>query len=314
MDAPDTLTALPDPRPFLPSYPCATSTAWKPEEAEAIVAGMRFYGEQVRASLAAAAHEPNAALMELADRIDHEQLWRRSPLERDSMTQEQRDRIDAGVALRRYADLLGDGGWRIYPPRPGMCFRAGTLATVVDMARRSEQLRAGAMPRQLFDRFGILLDDIANFLTEQAAEARERGQDSAAAGRDAQAFALRELLHLLIAGHHVPSANGQALFWYRPCSDGTFDGPLPEGVIEDVRKRSGAWVPLYAGQAPGAAKPKPWPELLPLFNDYATAMIDAALHQSASKQDIAKSQAVKALQRLREAIYGDAKSYGEVRR
>lgn len=39
----------------------------------------------------------------LADRIDHEQLWRRGPLERNDMTPEQRDRLDAGVNLRRYA-------------------------------------------------------------------------------------------------------------------------------------------------------------------------------------------------------------------
>ena len=39
----------------------------------------------------------------LADRIDHEQLWRRSGHERRGFTREQRDRDDAGVYLRRYA-------------------------------------------------------------------------------------------------------------------------------------------------------------------------------------------------------------------
>jgi hypothetical protein len=39
----------------------------------------------------------------LADRIDHEQLWRRSPFDRADMPQEQRDRLDAGVHLRRHA-------------------------------------------------------------------------------------------------------------------------------------------------------------------------------------------------------------------
>lgn len=43
-------------------------------------------------------------LRALADRIDHEELWRRPGLERDTMTQEQRDRLDAAVNLRRYAD------------------------------------------------------------------------------------------------------------------------------------------------------------------------------------------------------------------
>ncbi len=87
------------------------------------------------------AHEPNAKLMELADRIDHQELWRRPGLERLTMPQEQRDQLDAGVALRRYADLLGNDGWRLYPPRPGLCFRAGSLATVVDMARKDEARR-----------------------------------------------------------------------------------------------------------------------------------------------------------------------------
>lgn len=40
---------------------------------------------------------------ELADRIDHEQLWRRPFFDRDTMTQEERDRLDAGVYLRRHA-------------------------------------------------------------------------------------------------------------------------------------------------------------------------------------------------------------------
>jgi hypothetical protein len=39
----------------------------------------------------------------LADRIDHEQLWRKAAMYRDDFTQDQRDRLDAGVQLRRYA-------------------------------------------------------------------------------------------------------------------------------------------------------------------------------------------------------------------
>ncbi|WP_447578333.1 hypothetical protein [Achromobacter kerstersii] len=45
---------------------------------------------------------------------------------------------------------------------------------------------------------------------------------------------------------------GEALFWYRPCSDGGYEGPIHNDRIEDVRKRSGAWVPLHA--APYACK------------------------------------------------------------
>ncbi len=39
----------------------------------------------------------------LADRIDHEELWRRPGMEHDTFTPEQRDRLHAGVHLRRYA-------------------------------------------------------------------------------------------------------------------------------------------------------------------------------------------------------------------
>ena len=39
----------------------------------------------------------------LADRIDHEELWRRPGMERDTMTPQQRDRLDAAVNLRRFA-------------------------------------------------------------------------------------------------------------------------------------------------------------------------------------------------------------------
>lgn len=43
----------------------------------------------------------------LANRIDYQELWRRPGLERDEFTQEQRDRLDAGVNLRRYARQRG---------------------------------------------------------------------------------------------------------------------------------------------------------------------------------------------------------------
>lgn len=46
-------------------------------------------------------------LEELANRIDHEELWRLSMLDRDNLTQDQRDRLDAGINLRRYAHDRG---------------------------------------------------------------------------------------------------------------------------------------------------------------------------------------------------------------
>lgn len=44
-----------------------------------------------------------AEIEALANRIDHEELWRVSPLETDKLTPEQRDRMWAGVHLRRHA-------------------------------------------------------------------------------------------------------------------------------------------------------------------------------------------------------------------
>ena len=48
------------------------------------------------------------------------------------------------------------------------------------------------------------------------------------------------------------------LFWYRPRSDDGYEGPIHNDRIEDVRKRSGAWVPLYPGFA---TLPKPLSDL-----------------------------------------------------
>lgn len=62
----------------------------------------------------------------------------------------------------------------------------------------------------------------------------------------------------------APSAPGDAqderppLFWYRPRSDDGYEGPIHNDRIEDVRKRSGAWVPLYPGFA---TLPKPLSDL-----------------------------------------------------
>jgi hypothetical protein len=48
------------------------------------------------------------------------------------------------------------------------------------------------------------------------------------------------------------------LFWYRPCSNGMYEGPIHNAQIEDVRKQSGAWVPLVpANVAPAAQSTKP---------------------------------------------------------
>lgn len=47
-------------------------------------------------------------LKALADRIDHEEQWRRSPFDDGKRTQEQNDRMWAGIHLRRYASDRGN--------------------------------------------------------------------------------------------------------------------------------------------------------------------------------------------------------------
>ena len=78
--------------------------------------------------------EKQQKLLDLADRIDHEELWRRAGLFRKGMTPEQCDRLDAGVALRRYADLWAPGRWVVFPPVGPVHFSASTLETAVEMA------------------------------------------------------------------------------------------------------------------------------------------------------------------------------------
>ena len=39
--------------------------------------------------------------------------------------------------------------------------------------------------------------------------------------------------------------SSEPVFWYRPRSDSGFDGPLHDSILEPIRKKSGAWIPLY---------------------------------------------------------------------
>jgi len=77
-------------------------------------------------------------LLELADRIDHEELWRWPGMDHDKMTPEQRDRMDAAVELRRYADLWAPGYWRVFPPVGPTSYRASTLDMAYEMAKKHE--------------------------------------------------------------------------------------------------------------------------------------------------------------------------------
>ena len=50
-----------------------------------------------------------------------------------------------------------------------------------------------------------------------------------------------------------PAPVQEPLFWYRPCSNGMYEGPIHNAQIEEVRKQSGAWVPLVTATNPPAA-------------------------------------------------------------
>lgn len=84
-------------------------------------------------------------LLALADRIDSEQLWRWPLTDHHKLTPNQRDRLAAGVALRRYADLWEPGCWVVFPPVGPVHFSAGTLAKACEMAERHTARRAAAI-------------------------------------------------------------------------------------------------------------------------------------------------------------------------
>jgi hypothetical protein len=112
----------------LPGY------AWRRTVAAAPTAGAATTSETPSAK--------QAKLRALADRIDHEKLWRRPMMYRDRLTDDQRDRLDAGCMLRRYSDLLAPGRWLVLPPTGNVQFSAGTLEKVTEMAKADQDRRA----------------------------------------------------------------------------------------------------------------------------------------------------------------------------
>ena len=54
-----------------------------------------------------------------------------------------------------------------------------------------------------------------------------------------------------------PAAGQEPMFWVRLCSDGLYEGPIHNARIEEVRKQSGAWSPLYLA-APQPAVAAGW--------------------------------------------------------
>ena len=90
--------------------------------------------------------EKQQKLLDLANRIDHEQLWRWRGMDHDKMTPEQKDRMNAGVALRRYAELLQPNRWLIFAPTGPMSFSATDLDKAYEMAKRDDARRSNRIP------------------------------------------------------------------------------------------------------------------------------------------------------------------------
>jgi hypothetical protein len=63
-------------------------------------------------------------------------------MDRDNLTDDQRARLDAGVMLRRYADILQPGRWLVIPPTGSVQFSAGSLDKAYEMAKQDETRRA----------------------------------------------------------------------------------------------------------------------------------------------------------------------------
>jgi hypothetical protein len=83
-------------------------------------------------------------LLALANQIDHEKLWQLPAMDRDKLTDDQRNRLDAGIALRRYADILEPGRWLVIPPTGSVQFSAGSLDKAYEMAKRDEERKTAA--------------------------------------------------------------------------------------------------------------------------------------------------------------------------
>lgn len=62
-------------------------------------------------------------------------------------------------------------------------------------------------------------------------------------------FARRIESAVLAAATPAASVPAKPVAWIRFRSDGGYEGPIMDAAMEDVRKNSGAWTPLYAAPA-----------------------------------------------------------------
>lgn len=82
------------------------------------------------------------------------------------------------------------------------------------------------------------------------APVKANSQNDAKGWKDRDALAA-----MLAAAPPAPQASleqQEPMFWVRLCSNGMYEGPLHDKQLEDVRRHSGAWTPLYTNPAPQA--------------------------------------------------------------
>ena len=157
--------------------------------------------------------------------------------------------IDANE-LRRLAQEATPGPWKKIPVGDGRQKFAVADSEFLSILTVTDE--GGAT-------FGTVYDDAdAKFMTAanpatisellDRLEAAEKERDAA------------ELMSLALRARVEQMERQEPVFWWRPCSDGTYEGPLHNNSIERVRKLSGAWSPLYAlpGAQPDSSVPEGW--------------------------------------------------------
>lgn len=91
-----------------------------------------------------------------------------------------------------------------------------------------------------------------------------------------------------VCTHPAPAVAQDPVFWYRPASDGSYYGPIHHSAIEDVRKISGAWVPLvhaalaHRDEQPAVAVNEQLLGALKVIVDARESWIDAKLQAEAA--------------------------------
>lgn len=85
--------------------------------------------------------------------------------------------------------------------------------------------------------------------------------------------------------------DGKPMFWVRLCSDGMYEGPIHDKQLEDVRRNSGAWSPLYLASTPAPAQQSGWTEESGLVLDFANR-VELSCYDQGSAECMAAVQEI----------------------